>query len=103
MKGAMARVLVAGFSLAGPAVGADDFLDKLSVHGFLSQAYGQAADSSATVIGITKDGTTDYRTAAIQFSYALTEKDRFLLQPPSWPTSPSTGPSTSTAFPPTPR
>jgi hypothetical protein len=56
---------------------ADD-LSNLSVHGFLSQAYGRADET--TVLGIPKEGTSDYRNAALQFSYQITDKDRMVLQ-----------------------
>lgn len=59
---------------------ADDMLSKLSVHGFLTQAYGRASDKSATVLGIPRTGTSDYRTAALQFAYAISDKDRLVLQ-----------------------
>jgi hypothetical protein len=81
MKRHAGRVLAtAALCLVAATGRADDTLTNLTIHGFLSQGFGRAADSSATVVGITKDGTTDYRTAALQFSYAITEKDRVILQ-----------------------
>lgn len=53
-------------------------LSKLSVHGFLTQAY--AKSDGATIYGIPEDGTTDYRTAALQFRYAMTPDDDFVIQ-----------------------
>lgn len=73
-------LLAVGMLTATSSARADELLSKLSVHGFLSQTYAHASDESATVVGITKDGTTDYRTAALQFSYAITEKDRLVVQ-----------------------
>jgi hypothetical protein len=72
-----------GFGLLLGAVGearAEDAAPKLSVHGFLTQAYGRATNDSDMVLGITKNGTTDYRNAALQFSYSVTDKDRLVLQ-----------------------
>jgi hypothetical protein len=54
------------------------FGDRLSVHGFLSQAYSSASDYQ--IRGIPTDGTTDYRTAALQFRYALTDNDALVIQ-----------------------
>src|SRR5581483_31831 len=51
---------------------------KLAIHGFLSQAYGNA--SGGQIIGIPTDGTSDYRNAALQFRYTYTSKDAFVLQ-----------------------
>lgn len=53
-------------------------LSKLTVHGFLSQAY--AWSDGGTLLGIAEEGTTDYRTAALQFRYAMTPDDDFVLQ-----------------------
>jgi hypothetical protein len=53
-------------------------LSKLSIHGFLTQAY--AKSDGATIYGIPEDGTSDYRSAALQFRYAMTPKDDFVVQ-----------------------
>jgi hypothetical protein len=53
-------------------------LDKLSIHGYLTQGY--AVSDSALVEGIPKEGTTDYRRAALLMRYATTEHDNFVLQ-----------------------
>lgn len=53
-------------------------LSKLTLHGFLSQAY--ARSDGGELFGITEDGTTDYRTAALQFRYSMTPDDDFVLQ-----------------------
>lgn len=52
--------------------------DRLTVHGFLTQAYA-FADGRQTY-GISEEGTADYRTAALQFRYAMSDKDTFVLQ-----------------------
>ncbi len=51
---------------------------KLFVHGYLTQAYARTGKYAS--IGIDKDGTADYRQAALQFRYALTDKDNFVIQ-----------------------
>jgi hypothetical protein len=56
----------------------DDAPPKLQVHGYLSQAYGVAREHP--FLGIPTEGTTDYRTLALQFRYALTSKDTFVVQ-----------------------
>ena len=71
--------LAIGPSLAQEAEPAEDGrLSKLSVHGFLSQAY--AKTDGVTLFGIPEEGTTDYRTAALQFRYAMTSDDDFVVQ-----------------------
>ncbi|MEM9556908.1 MAG: hypothetical protein AAGC60_21795 [Acidobacteriota bacterium] len=52
--------------------------DKLTVHGYLSQAYADSSDGQ--VLGVPTDGTTDYRTMALQFRYAVTDKDSVVVQ-----------------------
>lgn len=86
MKHRLLLTTVAALSLAGTAAArAEDSepaeegpLSKLSVHGFLTQAYAQS--DGATIYGIPEDGTTDYRTAALQFRYAMTPDDDFVVQ-----------------------
>lgn len=53
-------------------------LDKLTIHGYLSQAY--ARSDSLRVLGITRDGTTDYRRAALLFRYAMSDRESFVVQ-----------------------
>lgn len=50
----------------------------LVVHGYLSQAY--VKSDGHQVIGIPKDGTADYRRAAILFRASLTTSDALVLQ-----------------------
>jgi hypothetical protein len=71
--------LALAFTFARPVVAQSDGAQSpLTVHGYLSQGY--AKSDGEQLAGITKNGTTDYRTAAIQFSYASSSKDRFVLQ-----------------------
>lgn len=51
---------------------------KLAVHGYLTQAY--AISDGHTILGIPEEGTTDYRTLALQLRYALSDKDTFVVQ-----------------------
>ena len=51
---------------------------RLAVHGYLSQAYAAADDTP--VLGIPEKGTTDYRTLALQFRYALGDRDTLVVQ-----------------------
>jgi hypothetical protein len=51
---------------------------KVTFHGYLSQAFGISDDNQ--YLGITSDGTTEYRTAALQFRYVPSDKDGFVLQ-----------------------
>jgi hypothetical protein len=54
------------------------FLSKITFHGYLSQAY--AVSNGNQVVGISKQGTSDYRTAALQIRAAMTDDDAFLIQ-----------------------
>ena len=72
-KGALAVALVATAQQA-----AAQNSDKLSLHGYLTQGY--AISDSALVEGIPKEGTTDYRRAALLMRYATTDRDNFVLQ-----------------------
>lgn len=51
---------------------------KIEVHGFLTQGFGLTDGSQ--ILGITEDGTSDYRTAAFQFRYRFTADDHFVAQ-----------------------
>jgi hypothetical protein len=51
---------------------------RLVVHGYLSQAYVKSDEHQ--VIGIPKDGTADYRRAALLFRASLTTSDSLVLQ-----------------------
>jgi hypothetical protein len=58
---------------AGPGAGT-----RLQIHGYLTQAYAQS--DGLGVFGATEDGTTDYRTLALQVSYELDRASRFVVQ-----------------------
>jgi len=66
----------------GPLAAQDDpsknVFEKLQIHGHLTQAYG--ASTGPTVLGIPDDGTTDYRTVALQFRYDHDDRNAFVIQ-----------------------
>ncbi len=77
--------------LAPSPTAADDQgkLSKLHVHGYLTQAYGEAdlgddpellAWTGGAIVGLSEDGTTDYRTLALQFRYDLTARSSMVVQ-----------------------
>jgi len=51
---------------------------RLTFHGYLSQAFGKS--DGRQILGISEDGTTDYRTAALQMRYDWRDADAFVLQ-----------------------
>ena len=75
-----ALTAAAGLALLGTASPAAAQLDleKLAIHGYLTQ--GAAASTERPIVGIPTRVTADYRAAALQFRYALTAKDNFVLQ-----------------------
>jgi len=54
------------------------WLTKLSVHGYVNQAY--AVSDEYTIFGIPTDGTTDYRDLALQFRYDQDARNAFVVQ-----------------------
>jgi hypothetical protein len=72
--------LYVSLALAASAasLAAQSWTDKLSIHGYITQ--GAAKADTGVVIGIPKDGTTDYRRVALLLRYAATANDRFVLQ-----------------------
>jgi len=61
-----------------PAEGMGLFGAKIAIHGFLSQAY--AFSNGNQILGIPKQGTTDYHTAALQVRADMTTDDTFSIQ-----------------------
>lgn len=53
-------------------------LDRLQVHGFLTQ--GMAASSDLPIYGMQDKASTDFRVAALLFRYAMSDKGSFVLQ-----------------------
>jgi hypothetical protein len=85
------------WGLAGAAMAQDgDHKSKLEVHGFLTQAYATGSflegrfpnpdgspagpTQSEIALGIPEDGTFDYRNMAVQFRYAISDKDVMIVQ-----------------------
>jgi hypothetical protein len=74
----VAALVTVAFSATASVAGAQDVASKLSVHGYLTQ--GAAVSDSGMVVGISKQGTTNYRRAAILMRYAQSPKDAFVIQ-----------------------
>lgn len=73
---ALAGALV--FPLATPLSAQESQASKLSIHGYLTQ--GVARADTLQMIGIDKEGTSDYRRAAILMRYAYSSRDNFTVQ-----------------------
>ena len=66
-------------ALAAPAVvAAQSPLEKLQIHGYLTQGFG--ASDSLPIVGITNQGSADHRAAALQLRFAATAKDVAVVQ-----------------------
>lgn len=66
-----------GSALATPAAAQESLLDRVSIHGYMTQAYGRA---DQPIYGLPADGTADLRTVALQLRYAISPKDHIVLQ-----------------------
>ncbi len=51
---------------------------RITFHGYLTQAYGQT--DGFGILGIPEDGTSDYRTAALQVRADISDNDAFVVQ-----------------------
>jgi hypothetical protein len=56
----------------------ESIADHLTLHGYLSQAYAKSSD--LPIAGITSKATTDYRVAALQFRYSVSDNDNVVVQ-----------------------
>ena len=71
---------------APTALEAQDWVDKFQFHGFMTQAWAKASytDGGPTpnevILGISEDGTTDYRFLALQFRYEISGDDLLVVQ-----------------------
>ncbi|MCA0375223.1 MAG: hypothetical protein LCH84_06115 [Gemmatimonadetes bacterium] len=72
----IAAMALAVALLVPPALQAQD--DRLTIHGAASLAYGKS--DKLPIMGVTKDGTSDYRILALQFGYKISDNDRFVTQ-----------------------
>jgi hypothetical protein len=68
---------ILGLALCAAPLAAQD-ASRLSIHGYLNQAYATA--DGGTILGIPEHGTADYRTAALLFRYSLTDHDNLTLE-----------------------
>jgi hypothetical protein len=74
-------LIVVTLLLAGPAARGEQipgWLSKVSIHGYLSQAW--AVSDEHQVFGIPTGGTADYRDAALQFRYDPNRKHSAVVQ-----------------------
>jgi len=72
-------VLIAQESPAAEAPEQDESKGlKITFHGYLTQAYAQS--DGHQFLGITEDGTADYRTAALQIRADISKDDAFIVQ-----------------------
>jgi hypothetical protein len=69
--------LTVALCAATPVV-AQDLPDKLTIHGYLTQAY--AVSDSALSMGMPSEGTSDYRRMALLFRYDASMRDKFVIQ-----------------------
>jgi hypothetical protein len=72
------RRLALAFIVLPTLASAQAISDKLSVHGYLTQAYG-IADRYLS-LGVSRDGTSDLRRAAILGRYSMTASDNVVVQ-----------------------
>jgi hypothetical protein len=75
--GAVGIAVVASLFFSGLAEG-QSFGDRLTINGFISQAYGGASDYP--IYGLTTEGTGDYRAVALQARFAITSSDFIVAQ-----------------------
>ena len=70
--------LAAAALLPAAAQAQSSALEKLSIHGYMSQGYVQSSEMPFS--GIPTDATGDYRTAALQFRYAISDNGSAVVQ-----------------------
>jgi hypothetical protein len=73
----LAAALGAVALVSGPAAAQE--LDRLQVHGYLTQGYATTTEG-LPFLGIDDEATADYRTAAIQFNYLIADKSTAVIQ-----------------------
>ena len=75
----LALVMTAAATVLASGASAQDApVTRLSLHGYLTQAYGKS--SGGPTMGLTDQGTADYRRAAILARYGATPNDHFVVQ-----------------------
>jgi hypothetical protein len=78
MRTRVTALLAVLLACTGPAAVGQALDDKLSVHGYLTQAYARSAHHQ--LLGINEEGTFDYRTGALQVRYDMDAANAFVLQ-----------------------
>ena len=78
-----ARIIFASLILGAAClpqgeVSGQSISDRLTLNGFLSQAYGDATEYP--IYGLPTGGTGDYRTLALQARFAITNSDFVVVQ-----------------------
>jgi len=73
-----AAIVGLAFTSAVTAQDAPPAESKIAIHGYLTQAY--ARSEGHQILGIPEDGTSDYRTAALQLAYTISTKDKVVVQ-----------------------
>jgi len=71
-------LVFAALTLAASRSAAQTLTDRLVIHGYLTQGY--ATTNSYMLMGIPKDGTFDYRRAALLLRFKGTPNDAFVVQ-----------------------
>jgi hypothetical protein len=74
----LAAIAVGVAAVSASALHGQQLEGRFSVHGYLTQAYGKS--ERYPVMGLTSDGTADYRRVAILARYLATPSDHFVVQ-----------------------
>jgi hypothetical protein len=74
----VAAALFFGIAASAAAQQSPDWFSKISLHGYVSQAYAVSQDHQ--IFGIPTEGTTDYRDLALQFRFDQDRKNSFVVQ-----------------------
>jgi hypothetical protein len=74
----LASLIVGAICLPQERAAGQSFGDRLTLNGFLSQAYGDATDYP--IYGLPTGGTGDYRALALQARFAITNSDFVVVQ-----------------------
>ena len=73
-----AAVLLAAAAAMPARGGAQDAATPFSIHGYLTQGVGRSTERG--LFGLDTAATTDYRSAAVQLRYTMSDDDQFLVQ-----------------------
>ena len=78
LRAAVSTFLVTAFCVLPESAEAQS-AERLQIHGFITQGLGQSGNKLG-VAGLGEHATWDYRTAALQFGYQISDNERFVLQ-----------------------